>query len=54
MASGGAAAVRAFRDSYRAVLKRWRGGERTALFPVGTWWMRVFHRAGVNDVAVPA
>jgi putative transposase len=48
-----ASAVRAFRDSYRAVLKRWRGGAREALFPVGTWWMRVFHRAGVNARTVP-
>jgi putative transposase len=48
-----AAAVRAFRTSYRAVLERWRAGAREALFPVGTWWMCVFHRAGVNDGAVP-
>jgi putative transposase len=48
-----AAAVRAFRASYRAALDSWRTGVRHALFPVGTWWMRVFHGAGVNDVALP-
>jgi putative transposase len=48
-----AGAVRAFRASYRAALERWRAGVYKALFPVGTWWMRVFHRAGVNDVALP-
>jgi putative transposase len=47
-----ASAVRAFRASYRAALERWREGVRNVLFPVGTWWMRVFHRAGVNDVAL--
>jgi putative transposase len=50
---GAAAAVRAFRTAYRAALKRWRGGARDALFPVGTWWMRVFHHAGVNAPALP-
>jgi len=48
-----AAAVRAFRTCYRAVLERWRAGVRKALFPMGTWWMRVFHRVGVNDGTVP-
>ena len=46
-------AVSAFRTSYRAVLKSWRAGAREVLFPVGTWWMRVFHRAGVNGGPVP-
>lgn len=52
-----AAALRAFRSSYRAALKRWCAGVRNALFPVGTWWMRVFHGvpidgAGVTDVTL--
>ncbi|WP_437564069.1 transposase [Sorangium sp. So ce542] len=44
-----AAAVRAFRASYRVALERWRAGVRSVLFPVGTWWMCTFHGAGVND-----
>jgi hypothetical protein len=47
-----AAAVKAFRASYRAALERWCAGLRSALFPAGTWWMRVFHGAGVNDVVL--
>jgi len=42
-----ASALRAFRASYRAALDRWRAGARQAVFPAGTWWMRVFHRAEV-------
>jgi len=44
-----AAALRAFHASYRAALERWRAGARDAVFPAGTWWMRVFHRAIVPD-----
>ncbi|WP_437737537.1 transposase [Sorangium sp. So ce1335] len=47
-----AAAVRTFRAAYRAALERWRAGMRSATFPVGTWWMRTFHGANVNDVAL--
>ncbi|AUX21293.1 transposase [Sorangium cellulosum] len=47
-----AAAVRAFRASYRAALERWRAGVRSALFPAGTWWMYMFHGASVNDVVL--
>ncbi|WP_437971958.1 transposase [Sorangium sp. So ce260] len=47
-----AAAVRAFRASYRAALERWRAGVRSILFPVGTWWMRTFHGASVHDVVL--
>jgi len=50
--SGAAAAVKAFRASYRSALERWCAGVRNALFPAGTWWMRAFHGAGVSD-AVP-
>ena len=44
-----AAAVRAFRQSYRAALEQWRAGVRSIAFPVGTWLMRTFHRAVVAD-----
>jgi REP element-mobilizing transposase RayT len=47
-----AAAVRAFRVSYRAALERWRNGARHILFPAGTWWMRVFHNAKVGSMAM--
>jgi putative transposase len=47
-----AAAVRAFRASYRAALERWCAGVRSALFPAGTWWMRTFHGVSVNDVVL--
>jgi hypothetical protein len=43
-------AVRAFRASYRAALERWRAGIRDAVFPAGTWWMRAFHGASINEV----
>lgn len=43
-----ATAVRAFRASYRAAIERWRAGLRDAVFPVGTWWMSVFHGASIN------
>ncbi|WP_437677741.1 transposase [Sorangium sp. So ce131] len=47
-----AAAVRVFRTSYRAALERWSAGVRSAVFPVGTWWMRTFHGASVSDVVL--
>ncbi|WP_437688186.1 transposase [Sorangium sp. So ce176] len=47
-----AASVRAFRATYRAALERWRAGVRSAVFPVGTWWMRMFHGVSVNDVVL--
>jgi hypothetical protein len=40
-------------SSYRAALELWCGGTRDVLFPVGTWWMCVFHCAGVNSAALP-
>ena len=42
-----AAAVRAFRTTYANALDQWCEGMRAALFPAGTWWMRVFHGAQV-------
>lgn len=49
-----AAAVRTFRRAYREALERWRGGVRTAVFPTGTWWMRIFHGARAHDFMDPA
>lgn len=47
-------ALREFRATYRAALEQWRTGVRDALFPAGTWWMRVFHAANVSDAAPTA
>ncbi len=47
-----AAAVRAFRARYRAALEDWRTGLRKIAFPTGTWWMHVFHGAGVSGTAL--
>ncbi|WP_437303097.1 transposase [Sorangium sp. So ce388] len=49
-----AAAVSAFRASYRAALERWRTGVRSAIFPAGTWWMRMFHGVDVSDMVLGA
>jgi REP element-mobilizing transposase RayT len=46
------ASVRAFRAAYRGALEQWRSGIRDAVFPVGTWLMRVFHGASVDDVDI--
>ncbi len=37
--------VKEFRSAYREALNAWRGGCRDVLFPLGTWLMRVQHRA---------
>ncbi|MEM9194517.1 MAG: transposase [Myxococcota bacterium] len=37
--------LRAFHTQYENALRRWMEGDRTALFPEGTWWMRVCHGA---------
>ncbi|MFT3772784.1 MAG: transposase [Minicystis sp.] len=49
-----AAAVRAFRGSYRVALEHWCSGVRSAVFPAGTWWMREFHHAAIMDAALAA
>jgi len=36
---------RAWRVAYKAALERWRGGDRSALFPRGTYKMRLLHGA---------
>jgi putative transposase len=43
------AALKAFRRAYRAALELWRAGDRTAVFPQGTWWMATFHQAPVAE-----
>ncbi len=35
---------RAFDRAYDVALGKWTAGERTVVFPAGTWWMRVHHR----------
>ena len=35
--------IRAFNAAYDRALARWTSGERDAVFPHGTWWMRVHH-----------
>lgn len=39
---------RRFQGAYRVALEAWRGGNREAVFPAGTWWMRVHHGARVS------
>lgn len=41
------AALRAFRQAYRAALSSWRSGLRSVCFPAGTWVMSVVHSATV-------
>jgi putative transposase len=43
------AAVKTFRRAYRTALRLWRTGNRKAVFPLGTWWMAIFHGAPVVD-----
>ncbi|MCU0690998.1 MAG: hypothetical protein MUF54_06305 [Polyangiaceae bacterium] len=40
-------AQKLFRAAYRVALDAWRAGNRSAVFPFGTWWMRVHHGAAV-------
>jgi len=42
------AKIRAFRTSYREALAKWRAGDRSVIFPAGTYAMRVFHGASVD------
>jgi len=42
---------RGFRTHYRIARDQWRNGNRGAIFPEGTWWMRVFY--GVRTTADP-
>jgi len=41
----------AFRVAHRSALRAWKAGDRRAVFPFGTWWMRVHHGAGVMPAA---
>lgn len=49
-----AAAVRAFRATYRGALEKWRATLRDVVFPAGTWWMRIFHGVAVNHGPIDA
>jgi putative transposase len=40
-----------FLAGYYAALKMWRQGVRGALFPYGTWWLRIHHGAAVTPAA---
>jgi putative transposase len=44
-ASAAVMRLRAFNAQYDRALAAWTSGNRTALFPYGTWWMRVHHGA---------
>ena len=37
--------LRLFNTQYDDALVAWTAGDRTGVFPEGTWWMRVFHGA---------
>jgi putative transposase len=43
------AASKAFRAAYRKALAKWQSGDRDVSFPQGTWWMREFHRANIDQ-----
>jgi putative transposase len=43
-----------FLRSYRLAFARWRDGDRSAVFPEGTWLMRVRHRANCEPFTSPA
>jgi hypothetical protein len=46
--------LRLFRAAYRRARERWREGDRSAGFPLGTWWMTRFHGAAVEPPPLPA
>ena len=41
-------ALRQFDADYNAALAKWMAGDRRAVFPHGTWWMRVHHAVLVH------
>lgn len=47
-----AVGVRSFRAAYRVALEQWRAGVRDVVFPAGTWLMKVFHAANVDDLVL--
>lgn len=40
---------RAFHLAYLQARRAWCAGDRSAVFPVGTWWMRVHHAATIDE-----
>lgn len=43
-AKGAIRARREFNAAYDEALAKWMAGDRSAVFPHGTWWMRVHHK----------
>jgi len=39
---------RSFRLQYRRAIEQWHKDKRKAVFPEGTWWMRIFHKARIT------
>ena len=37
--------IRGWYACYDDCRERWTSGDRNVVWPAGTWWMRVFHRA---------
>lgn len=44
--------LKSFLEAHADALRRWVAGDRNVVFPFGTYWMRVFHRA--NCAPAPA
>lgn len=42
-------AYSSFHSAYRIALEKWCAGDRAALFPSGTWWLRVHHHARASN-----
>ena len=41
-----------FQEAYKMALARWRSGNRDVVFPSGTYWLRLFHRAFCDEKRV--
>jgi len=41
-------ALKEFRESYRDAWASWRSGDRSAMFPHGTYWMRLAHQVRIT------
>ena len=40
--------LRQFDADYDTALARWTAGDRSAVFPWGTWWMKMHHQVRVR------
>jgi len=45
------AILKHFRNAYRDAMDKWKARIRDVEFPMGTWWMVVFHNAMASDTA---